>query len=334
MGKVLNTAIQEEIYSNHAIPEKRNVAIFLLTVPVLWGLLWTASHMSIGFALLAAWFFAMFNHVPFSLLHESVHGVLLKNKKSNYLFGVICGAFFPTSQTLQKVAHLGHHRRNRTNSEMYDYYLPSESKTLRNFMLYSGNLCGMYWFCIPLSNLIYILAPWLYTSKWFVQGVARHGGFEPYVREIAAEPKLRIWLECVFSLVYQVAIFLVLGLTWKGWLLCHFAFALHWSALQYVNHAWSPRDIIHGAWNLKVSSISSALALNYHYHLAHHRYPALPWIHLPKHVKPEDDRPTFWKIYFSLYGGTRPAPPMLEQDQTLIMETTTGPVKQSTTDKD
>ena len=194
-------------------------------------------------------------------------------------------------------------------------------------MLYSGNLCGVYWFCIPFSNLIYILTPWAYTSKWFIEGPARKGGFEPYVREIAAEPIFRIRLECVLALCYQVAVFILLGLTWKGWLLCHFAFALHWSALQYVNHAWSPRDIVHGAWNLKVSPVASALALNYHYHLAHHRNASLPWIHLPSHVKPEDERPTFWKIYFSLYGGTRPAPPMLNQEE--ITETTTGPVQKS-----
>jgi len=97
---------------------------------------------------------------------------------------------------------------------------------------------------------------------------------------------------------------------WQGWLLCHWAFALHWSALQYVDHAWSPRDIINGAWNLKVLPISRLFALNYHYHLAHHRYPTVPWIHLPKLLNSSEPQPTFWSIYFSLWGGTRPAPPM------------------------
>jgi fatty acid desaturase len=101
-----------------------------------------------------------------------------------------------------------------------------------------------------------------------------------------------------------------LDLTWQGWLLCHWAFALHWSALQYVDHAWSSRDIVNGAWNLKVSLVARALALNYHYHLAHHRHPQTSWVHLPELVDHAEPQPTFWRIYFSLWGGTRPAPPM------------------------
>ncbi len=39
------------------------------------------------------------------------------------------------------------------------------------------------------------------------------------------------------AFTYQVAVFWALGLTWVGWLMAHFLFALHWSALQYVDHA-------------------------------------------------------------------------------------------------
>jgi fatty acid desaturase len=208
------------------------------------------------------------------------------------------------------VAHLGHHRRNRTDEELYDYYLPTQSKSSKTFSIYAGNLFGLYWFCIPLSNLIYLLCPWLYSSKWFVEGPARALGFELFVREIAQLPNLRIWLECALAFAYQFLVWMLLDLNWQGWLLCYWAFAVHWSALQYVDHAWSPRDVINGAWNLKVLPITSAIALNYHYHLAHHRHPQVPWPYLPGLVEETDPRPTFWSIYFSLWGGARPAPPM------------------------
>jgi fatty acid desaturase len=239
-----------------------------------------------------------------------VHGVFSPNKRRNDFFGVLAGAVFPTSFTMQRVAHLGHHRRNRTDEELYDYYLPTESKFSKTRSIYAGNLFGLYWFCIPLSNLIFLLWPWLYSSKWFVDGPARSLGFEPYVREIAELPKLRIWLECALAFVYQLLVWVLLDLTWQGWLLCYWAFAAHWSALQYVDHAWSPRDIVNGAWNLKVLPITSAIALNYHYHLAHHRHPQVPWPYLPGLVEDADPRPTFWSIYFRLWGGARPAPPM------------------------
>jgi fatty acid desaturase len=294
----------------YPIPEAVNIAILAAALPTTWGLLWVGSHGSPGWALAAAVAFALVNNTLFGLLHEAVHGVLSPSRPANEVLGRVAAATFPTSLGLQRVAHLGHHLRNRTDRELYDFYLPEQSKALRNFWLYAGNLSGLYWFCIPASNLIYLLAPWLYASRWFVRGPARVLGFEPYVEEIAAQPKLRIWLEILWACVYQAGVWVVFDLTWQGWLLCYWAFALHWSALQYVDHAWSPRDVIDGAWNLKVLPVSRALALNYHYHLAHHRHPTVPWIHLPALVDPVEPQPTFWSIYFSLWGGVRPAPPM------------------------
>lgn len=293
----------------YKIPEGLNIFILVVTVPLIWFLLWTASHLSIGWALLAAFIFLQINHTIFSLLHEAVHGLMSPNRFRNDLFGSICAAMFPTSLHLQRVAHLGHHRRNRTDLDIYEYYLPGQ-KRRRNWQLYSGNLFGFYWFCIPESNLFYLIAPWLYTSRWFIEGPARKLGFEPYVKEIAVQGKFRIWLECLWAFVYQVSVFLLLDLNWFGWLLCHYFFALHWSALQYVDHAYSERDIINGAWNLKVSKPAQLIALNYHCHRAHHQRPEVPWIHLPKLIDKTSKQPSFWLIYFKLWGGAQPAPPM------------------------
>lgn len=294
------------------IPERLNIAIFIGMFPLLWSLLWLGSHASWPVMLLAAWGFALAHHLPFSLLHEAVHDVFSPNRRRNDLFGTLSAAVFPTSYAMQKVAHLGHHRRNRTDAELYDYHLPHQSRTLRNFWLYGGNLFGLYWFCIPASVLVFLFTPMLYTSRRFIEGPARHLGFEPYVRDIANNSPGRIWLECLLAVAYQASAWIYLDLNWQGWLLCHWAFALHWSALQYVDHAWSPRDVTEGAWNLKVTPVARALALNYHFHLAHHREPGVAWIHLPSLAREGDAYPTFWSIYFSLWGGTRPAPPMLE----------------------
>lgn len=292
------------------IPEKLNMLILAWVVPVLWLLLWTASHLSLLWAVVAAFLFAHFNNTVFSLMHEAVHGVFSGNQARNDLFGRICALFFPTSFTMQRVAHLGHHRRNRTDQDLYDYYLPGQSKAWRNFQLYAGNLLGLYWFCIPLSNLIYIFTPWLYTSNWFIREPARHLGFEPYVKDIARLGIWKIWLECVAALCYQIAVWMMLDLNWQGWLLCHWVFALHWSALQYVDHAWSRRDVINGAWNLRVTPVARLLALNYHYHLAHHQHPETPWLYLPGLIDKSDRQPSYWSIYFSLWRGVKPAPPM------------------------
>ena len=295
----------------YTIPERLDIAIFLLALPATWALLWVASNASLGWALLAAWAFSLVNHTPFSLMHEAVHGAFSGNRARNdFCRNAVCAC-------IPDLIHAAENRAPRASSgatapikRYSNYYLPNQSKALRNFQLYSGNLLGFYWLCIPLSNLIYLVAPWLYTSRAFIEGPARRLGFEPYVREIAQHGVLRIWLECLLALTYQVALWWALGLTWQGWLLCYWAFALHWSALQYVDHAWSKRDVVNGAWNLKVLPISRALALNYHHHLAHHRHPQAPWTALPGLVDPNEPQPTFWQIYFQLWRGTRPAPPM------------------------
>ena len=294
----------------YPIREELNIAIFLVAFPATWGLLWVASHQSLGWALLAAWAFMLVNHTPFSLMHEAVHGSFSSNRARNDFFGTLSAVALPTSFTLQRIAHLGHHRRNRTDEELYDYYLPGQSKALQNLHIYGGNLLGFYWSMIPLSNLILLIAPWIYMSRRFLEGPARKLGFEPYVREIQEHGIVKIWFECLLALAYHVALFWALDLTWQGWLLCYWAFAMHWSALQYVDHAWSERDVIEGAWNLKVLPTTRLLALNYHHHLAHHRHPNVPWTALSGLVDQDKPRPTFWKVYFQLWRGTRRAPPM------------------------
>jgi fatty acid desaturase len=264
------------------------------------GLLWLASH---GYPILASIAFAFVNFVPFALMHEAVHGLASER------LGMLAASLFPTSFTLQQKAHLGHHLRNRTDSDLYDYYLPHQSRFVRNVWLYAGNLLGLYWFCIPLSNALYLLGTPLYRSRFFVDRVAPKLGFGPHVRDIVELPVGKVWLEIAAAFAYQAAIWWAFDFHWQPWLLAHWLFALHWSALQYVDHAWSARDVAGGAWDLRVPAPLRWLSLNYQLHRAHHTHPSAPWTQLPKLAT--HDGPSFWRIYTSLWRhGVQPAPPM------------------------
>lgn len=290
--------------------EAVNWMVLALSLAATWTCLWIACHEPVPVALMAAVAFALMNFTPFALLHEAVHDLASPSRRRNRLLGNLAAVALPTSFDMQRIAHLGHHRRNRTDAELYDYYLPHEKVWLRNVWLYAGNLFGLYWVCIPLLGLVYLLAPSLFRSRFFVERVAASLGFGPYVAELAEVPVRQVWRQVAFSFAYQAAVFVALGLDWDGWLLCHWFFALYWSALQYVDHAWSPRDVMRGAWNLKVATPVRWLGLHYHYHLAHHERPDVPWIHLPRLVSRDGDTPSFWAIYRSLWKGVRPAPPM------------------------
>jgi fatty acid desaturase len=285
---------------------------FLLTVSLAasWTCLWAASHLSLAFALVAAWLFSLINNTTFALMHEAVHGLGAKSTRRNDLLGIVAGLAFPTSFSMQRVAHMGHHQRNRTDLELYDYYLPSQSRLVRNIWLYAGNLLGLYWWSVVFSNLVFLLAPGVYRSRFFVDRLAPALGFGPYVADLVKLPVMYVWTEIALAFSYQALVFYWLDLTVVGVLACYWAFALNWSVLQYADHAWSARDVRSGAWNLKVLAPFRWIALNYHYHQAHHQHPQVPWYQLPRWVDTSERQPSFWRVYFSLWKGVRPAPPM------------------------
>ena len=285
-----------------------NWLLLIASVIATTGLLWLACH---GHPILASLAFALVNFIPFALMHEAVHGL------ASEPLGVLAACLFPTSFTLQQKAHLGHHLRNRTDSDLYDYYLPHQSRFVRNVWLYAGNLLGLYWFCIPLSNALYLLGTPLYRSRFFIDRVAPKLGFGPHVRDIVELPAGKVWLEIAAAFAYQAAIWWAFDFRWQPWLLAHWLFALHWSALQYVDHAWSARDVAGGAWDLRVPAPLRWLSLNYQLHRAHHTHPSAPWTQLPKLAT--HDGPSFWRIYASLWRhGVQPAPPMGAPAQTSL----------------
>ena len=287
------------------IPVTLNIFLSLLSYAVAIGLLWCASHTGSTLLLIvSAIGFSYVGNTIFSLLHESVHRNFHPIRKLNDAFGVVSAAFFPTGFTLQRVCHLGHHRRNRTDLEMFDYYYPHENRFIKYYRLYCL-LTGFYWLSVPFGCVVFFLFRGLFVSKIF-RSVAQPTGLVPMIEGLAEQPPGRIRLEIGFTILFQALLFWSLSLSLVGWLACYAAFALNWCSLQYTDHAWTARDIRHGAWNLKVNRAVQYVFLNYHHHLAHHQNPKVPWIHLAKFVDFDRPRPSFLRIYLSLWKGPRP----------------------------
>jgi len=296
--------------ARYPIPVILNLLMFALAFVGCLTLLWCSSHLALGWILLAAAGFAILNNTMFTLMHEAIHGVLLPNAKANALLGFVCGVFVPVPLVAYRYGHMQHHVRNRTDVELFDYYLPTDSRTKKNLWLYLGNMLGGFWALMAMGTLLYLFFPWYFRSpgrERETQGFGIGAG----VSDIAQLPLLTSWLQCLCVVLGQAAIVWALDLSLAGWLLCYGAFALHWSALQYTHHAWSVRDVKTGAWNLRVFPPVRWLSLNYHYHLAHHTNPDVPWVYLGEFVTKEETRPSFLKNYLTLWGGVRPAPPMV-----------------------
>jgi fatty acid desaturase/ketosteroid isomerase-like protein len=294
--------------NDRAIPARLNLAVSAAAIAASAFCLWYAAHASAWWGVaVAALVFSFTNNTIFALHHEAVHGTFSPQRRINEAAGTVFAAFFPTIFSVQRVSHLGHHRRNRTDRELYDYYLPHQSWLLKTYWIYCL-LTGFYWSIIPVACLVYMLWPFTFRSAWFQKGPARWWGFEPFVADIALAPIRRLWLEGLVSLLLQITLFAALDLSFTAWIICYWAFGVNWASVQYTDHAGSPRDVVEGAWNLKFSPLGEALFLNYNFHLVHHREPAIPWIHLPRYVRSTDPNPSFWSIYRRLWLGARPAP--------------------------
>ena len=68
------------------------------------------------------------------------------------------------------------------------------------------------------------------------------------------------------------------------------AFGFSWSAMQYVHHFGTVRDVKNGARNLRLFAPIDAIWLNHNWHLTHHRHPTMPWPHLPALAREEQRR--------------------------------------------
>lgn len=284
-----------------------NICIAFFAFGICLTALVMASHAETVYGL-AFWavLFALFNNTIFSLLHEAVHLNFHPSRRINRFFGQLCALFFPTGFQFQRAFHLGHHRRNRTDVEMFDLYYPGDNYFLKFVQLYTI-LLGFYWTSAPIGGFLYLISPKILQLPVFRSQ-------KPEMQAMSMDAMLSgldhvnpsmVRRELLFTLLFQLSLFFVLGLSFKAWIVCYWSFALLWGSLQYADHAGSVRDIRNGAWNLKVNKVVQYIFLNYHHHLAHHQYPYVPWVHLAKFVDFSAPRPSHLQIWLSLWKGPR-----------------------------
>tara|TARA_B100001105_G_scaffold27364_1_gene19225 strand:+ start:1709 stop:2656 length:948 start_codon:yes stop_codon:yes gene_type:complete len=299
---------------NYPISQKLNIS-FLLLALLGWGTFqYLASHTH------APWMifiygvgFSLAMTICYSLLHESAHKLLFQNKKANYLGGAALGLIFIVSMSAFKKIHHGHHLRNRTDLEMFDLYYADDNKSSKVIMWY-GILIGLVWpLCAFLTIAAFFIPPIckvllhnkpIWTNSYAFLDATKFNLF-------------RIWLEAFAILSFQLGMFFILDLKLAPFLILYAMHAFSWSSQNYVNHAFSPRDIINGAHNLKLNPLLKPFYLNWNYHLAHHQNPGIPWIHLPKFVETSKVS-SYGMAYLKLWKGprltTEPAPKSLDSE--------------------
>ena len=102
----------------------------------------------------------------YSAIHEAEHGILFTNRRLNTAAGVALAALFPGPFHLLRQGHVGHHQRNRSDDEAFEFGFPGESP-LWKWVQFVGILTGGFYAMIVLGNVVVLFLPFLLKSKWF-----------------------------------------------------------------------------------------------------------------------------------------------------------------------
>ena len=286
--------------TDHPIPDKLNARIALITSLLHMVLLWLGTQTwGTGWFVLIVLLFVL-NLIPvYSLIHEAEHQLLHKEKEINYRVGVWLCCLFIAPFSFVKRCHLNHHAHNRSDYEMWDLYYEHQNRWLKHGYLYLF-MVGMEWVLLVIGTALFCLLPKLVFSRLFswnkeISGIIQGTDSKNSMRKI----RLESWL----VLIMQTALFLALGLHPMAYLIMYLAHGLAWSSQNYVNHAFSPRDIVNGAHNHRLSPFFKYIYLNFNVHKVHHQNPTIPWLHLPRFVPGNESRISYWKTYLRLWKG-------------------------------
>jgi fatty acid desaturase len=273
------------------------VQVFTLTV------LWVVSRLDWIWAIpigMAASFILLTNY---ALLHEAAHDNLHPDAGANRFWGTLSGWLFPVSFTFLQISHRVHHRNNRTDYEMFDYYYPGDNLLIKYAQWYSI-LIGIYPPIIPVGSILMAFTPWVYDAKPFAN--ARSSAVLFANNQFLKPDIAKIRTEVIGGAIYWLLVWNLLSLNPLPVLIVYACFCFNWSTRQYVTHAFTPRDVIGGAFNLQVGRLTGWILLNGQWDQVHHKYPQTPWLYLPSHAGTTMEPVSYWRQYLKMWKGPRP----------------------------
>jgi fatty acid desaturase len=287
----------------YPIPTKRNLWIALTQILCAFGIFYLTSKSDHWWQLFAlAALFAVLGNSIYSIIHEAEHGILHPDRRWNDAIGVTMALFFPAPFHLIRQGHIGHHRRNRSDDEAFDFYFEGDRRWLKWIILY-GILTGFYWLLVVASNVLVVIFPGVLHRRFFEfdqPSVAFMDSLNPKYLGV-------IRLEGLAACIFHVLIVWALAIPILTYAIVYFGFGFSWSAMQYVHHFGTERHVLRGTRNLWLLAPIDLIWLHHNWHLSHHRHPTVPWIYLPELSALEDGSEREFLIwhYFRMWRGPR-----------------------------
>ena len=274
--------------------------------------------------------FAFTMQMGFCLAHEAVHSKLHSNRRLNLAMGILLFSLFPGSVHFFEVAHLLHHRRNRSNDELEDYVLPGENPWFKRTM-YFLLISGLFWLLLPLSSIVVAFIPGRKVKLPRPEDGA--GSFRKFAQFLTEVRPGRVRRDLLVTVLVWVVAFPALHLHFVPIAICYAAFGFSWASQQYIYHVRTPRHAVLGAYDLKLWKPLELLYLHFNYHLTHHLAEWVPWNYLPSIAAQQPTRgyaSTYVKLWQTPEGVERawpaqyqrsgPLPERVERNSSIPME--------------
>lgn len=297
------------VRSPYPIPSALNAAIVVVQLAAIGGSVYAArtAHTAMGVLGLAIGFAIVMNSV-YAIVHEAEHRMLFRDRRLNDAAGVLMALFFPAPFHLLRQGHLGHHQRNRSDDEAFDFYFEGEHPVWKCMQLY-GTLTGLYWLMVVLSNVVVLFFPFVLRREFFRfdrPSAAFMDALNPRYNGL-------IRVEALAVLSLHGAILWIAAIPVTTYAVMYAGFGFSWSAMQYVHHFGTARHVLEGARNLWIGAPIDAIWLNHNWHLTHHKHPTVPWVHLPQLGRGENpDRGFLLWHYARMWRGPRRATERVE----------------------
>lgn len=240
----------------------------------------------------------LLNNTFWSLIHEGIHCKLTTYTKTNDMLSRLLSILYGSPFRALQIAHLLHHKYNRTPYERNEMYNPECVSPLHaRITFYFRLFAGVYVQEIILPIIVLLplktLKDLLY--KKFPKDSYQRIVIDTFLKKDKNLTETRYDFLCVIILF--ISSFYIYGRHWPLLVMLLLIRALFISFFDYSYHYGTKTDDVSFAMNFSLPKWISKLILHFNYHGTHHQYPLIPWHALPQ--KFESEQGIYEKSLFS-----------------------------------
>lgn len=258
------------------------VATGVLVQLVAWPFLlrhWGASALWIALPLV------VLTPTHWGLIHESIHGQLLPQRRLNEWLGRALSIAFVLPFDAARFGHLMHHRFTREPHDRPDVHDGVTHRIIARIGYYTRLLGGLYLGELVLPLLSFL--PATLVCRLVAQNLHSE---EPIGKDVQRlfvafagnqDRRMRMRRDWMISITLHACAFYFYGAWWPALAITMFLRGVWLSVADNLPHYDVMLDEQSRARNFRAPAIWRPVLMNHHLHRLHHEHPTLPWTALP-----------------------------------------------------